>query len=454
MRKYLSNDFLGGDKIRIIIFVLIFISSFSVVNSYSIYNLKPGSYTDGIGVTNPTYAYDSDTSTAATYATVDQNANSIDYHTISIGGHTDAEKIYELNLSITIESTGLSDDLWSIQYTNDSGTNWYILRSESSQNLAKQTLTYNLSENWTWTKIQNDLQVRFTERKVAGKDPSTISIYDINLSVGSNGVPVLNSVQLDDVDTSDSGAYIDPTPGSFTNITCSAIGEDADGENDILGANATFYLNSVGSNSADDYNNHYTNSSCSIDKTYGTANQVFINCSSRIIYYSTPGFWQCNITIHDDMSNVSSTDASMAELRKMLAIDVTPLSLDFGNLKQGENTTTNYQLVKIKNVGNIDLDLNIEPYGTVEDDGYSMVCTSGNISDSFLRYDALATFTNYDDFTPAVSGTGTDITNFNLPKQTSGTLPTEKEVRFGLGIPYGVSGICSGNIIMTALEDK
>ena len=272
-----------------------------------------------------------------------------------------------------------------------------------------------------------------------------------------NTAPTINSVNLDDSDTSDSGAYIDLVPNETTTITCTAIVNDPDGDSDLSSgsANATFYNVSNGVSGAADNSFRYKNTSCNIDTTYGGDGDANITCTADVYWYATNGTWQCSVTVVDGGSNEVTDTSNSPVLRELYALDIDSSSaLDFGSLAIGSDTGTTDSAVTVYNIGNTVIDLILEPYASSEDDGNSMSCTGGALADSDLKY-SLSSGVAYSSKTSLVSGASpVEDTSFDLARQTSGTTPSSsKDVYFGFGIQSsetGRSGTCTGTLMFTA----
>ena len=274
-----------------------------------------------------------------------------------------------------------------------------------------------------------------------------------------NSAPTFDSTpEFDDSDTSDSGAYIDLTPNETSMVRCIAYVSDADGDSDVVSANATFYNVSNGADGAADYSFRYKNSSCTINTDYGSSTQLNITCTAYIYWYADNGTWECKVTVEDNGNNVVSATSNQPTLRELYALDIDSSSaLDFGTLAIGQDTGTTDQTVTVYNIGNMAIDLILEPYGSSENDGYSMACTGGNLDDSDIKY-SLSSGVDYDSKTELTSGAGTTVSNFDLDRQTSGTAPSSsRKVHFGFGIQSsetGRSGSCSGKLMFTALVNS
>ena len=123
---------------------------------------------------------------------------------------------------------------------------------------------------------------------------------------------------------------IDLIAGSNLTVYCNASVNDTNLVTDIRVVNGTFYQQSVGANAADDNNDHYSNSSCI--NVSSSKFQSNYSCSFNVAYYANNGTWFCNISAFDDV-NATDFDNINTSINELLAIDVSPLIIDYGRLQ-------------------------------------------------------------------------------------------------------------------------
>ena len=247
-------------------------------------------------------------------------------------------------------------------------------------------------------------------------------------------------------------SVIDLNPGNQTTVTCNATISDNDNVSDIKAVNATFYHISVGVNSANDNNNHYTNNSCLALKNATFESNY--TCGFSIQYYANNGTWRCNITSVDmDDRSVFGNVSSL--INELMAIDVSPLIIDYGALKV--TNTSNDTSVTIRNFGNIPINISLRGFAPDEERGYlnlSMICENGrNISNSNQKFSTL----NGTDFTGMIPmNNETQLINFTLQQRTNDiTFGNDTNSTFWkIQIPAATLGFCNGTIIFGAISIK
>ena len=272
---------------------------------------------------------------------------------------------------------------------------------------------------------------------------TTLEIYD---------QPTMSGVLIEDSDTSVANE-IDPVPADLVEVNCTGTAEDLDGEADIDSAWGYAYLQSEGYGAADDNVNHYTDSSCDIDKTTGDGNQATITCSFNISFYAVNGTWECNITVNDTV-NLQGSGTDTTAMKELLALDVEDGEIDFGSLAIGDDTGTTDFTKAINNSGNVNMTIDLNPWGAAFNDGTSMNCTTGTLDDTDLRVATSATqaYAGRTQLT-ADAGTGTSVPSFYIAPQTSGVNPSQGTLYFGMGIgaTETPTGYCTGNLMFTAI---
>ncbi|MGV8152526.1 MAG: hypothetical protein ACP5OG_05585 [Candidatus Nanoarchaeia archaeon] len=210
--------------------------------------------------------------------------------------------------------------------------------------------------------------------------------YDLMQNITLNSPPNFSYISVDD-DIFEPNYEIDLFAGTTRNITCSSIVYDLDGEDSIINISSEFFNvidSGFGRNDAN--NNHYTNNSCFIEKSYGNFNEINVTCSFNIWYYSTPGSWNCTIRAEDNVS-ISTNKSGNTTLNTLLAIEVLS-PINFG--KFNPESISNESVVNITNFGNVKINLSLYSYAIYEGDNLSMNCSSiekkVNISSFNLGY--------------------------------------------------------------------
>jgi hypothetical protein len=276
-----------------------------------------------------------------------------------------------------------------------------------------------------------------------------------NLTITHSKPDVLNVTIYEALNMSNKNITI--TAGSTKKIYCNATVRSWEGFNDITLVNATLYHVSTSShNASDDYNNHYTNSSCILNSslTAGAPFTGWFVCSFDVLYYSNNGTWNCNATVSNSYTSINSnftgSGYNTTVFYPVYALNVTD-GIDYGALAMSQNSADIY--ANLTNLGNMDINVSVEGYGARKNDGLAMNCTTnGNITVGNERFSVLSS-QSFDLKTPLVSTSGgVDIPNLTISKQTiDGVLKINATYWQILVDPLNnPAGNCTGNIIFTA----
>jgi hypothetical protein len=274
----------------------------------------------------------------------------------------------------------------------------------------------------------------------------------------SNTEPTLYKVKIEH--PLDSLGNIDLEAGNATTIICNGSFSDVNGYSDIEWVNATLYDVSAASNSPDNNNTHYTNSSClqggiTCQQNPEISSNGSCTCQFAVQYYANPAIWACNMTIVDNSSITSSQNAS-TKLNEIIGINIETATINFGNISVTQ--VSNLIRENITNVGNVPMNITVRGYGGQDEDtgqNLSMICdpsiSLANITFGKMRYSVVSS-------TPYVNMT--NITNqsirvnFTLPKRmtSSGYGNSSNATYWRLEVPLGAAGICNGTIIFGGLS--
>jgi len=285
----------------------------------------------------------------------------------------------------------------------------------------------------------------------------------INLVIGadistsaevSNQLPVASSVELNGV------SDITLTANLTTLVPATGVITDTNGCDDISSVTATLFRSDLagGSGAADNGRTHFSTTCASQgDCAGGGDNTETFDCEFNITWYADPTDlgsdhedtdWTFNMTPQDSEGGVS--DSTQQEILTLTSLSVQTGSLAFGLIALGDNTVDVNQNTTLANHGNEALDIIIKGYGSVEGDGYSMVCTSGNVDVSMIEHDT----------TGFTWGSGVQLTDIDdqvdldLDRGSDASPRPVKSIYYGLGFPAtGISGTCSGTIVLTAESD-
>ena len=262
-----------------------------------------------------------------------------------------------------------------------------------------------------------------------------------NFTLFSNRAPVVSNLDAEDP--------IDLNAGSAKIVYCNFTVTDNDNVSDIKSVNSILYHSSVQPDSSDDNNSHYTNNSCMITGS-SEFNQNY-SCSFSMLYYSNLGTWSCNATAYDN-SNASGSSKIDTNVNELIALDVSPLLIDYGDMQVGNTSQEDVNLT-ITNFGNRGINITLEGYAIAEEDGLAMDCLRGNISVGYEKYSVnfQESYINMINLTT----TAQQISNFTLPQRTNDTFYKEdrSNTYWKIMIPYGVKGQCNGSIKLIAIPN-
>ncbi|MEM4605471.1 MAG: hypothetical protein QW103_00320 [Candidatus Pacearchaeota archaeon] len=264
--------------------------------------------------------------------------------------------------------------------------------------------------------------------------------------------------------------YVDLIPNSTKEVNCIAIVRDWNGEDDIVGVNATFFdVSQSSENGPSNKNNHYKNSSCVISKNFGSYNSYsddefsfLANCSFYLEYYANPGLWQCFVTARDSYSWLDNGryNVTVTELLSLGLPDI----IDYG--KVNATYVSDEAKVNVTNYGNVMVNLTLGGYAQTIGDGFAMNCSlppSGtgkipiyyekyNLSESTLGPLTLSEFETFYVNLTSPNINQIVIKEFNLQKRTDENENNAiKPTFWRIYVPKGVAGNCTGNVVFGAV---
>ncbi len=270
----------------------------------------------------------------------------------------------------------------------------------------------------------------------------------------ANSVPVASSAMLN------SAVDITLTANETTAVEGIVTISDDNGCSDINNVTATLFRTNVtgGTDAPDDNRSHYSTVCTSSGDCIGGADTTeSFSCDFDMLWYSDPTDggsiyqntdWTFNATPTDGYGGES--DTAQQEVLTLTSIAVLTDSIAFGEIALGADTGAVNQNTTLANHGNENLDVWIKGYGSIDGDGHCMLCTTGNVSVDMLEFDS----------SPFVYGAGQDLGNLDeeldldLDRGNDTTPRPEKLIYYGLAFPAGgISGSCSGTIVITAQSD-
>lgn len=261
------------------------------------------------------------------------------------------------------------------------------------------------------------------------------TVYNITIQ---NLAPTIDFLYLDD--------EIDLLIGGNLTVLCNATVSDYNTVSDISLVNGTLFMESVGHNADDDKNYHYTNSSCvNISSDRFTANY---SCGFKVAYYANNGTWQCNVTVVD-LSDSSDYSNKTTLVNELLAFDVVPSIIDYGNLQSSNISLTDVNIT-VMNLGNVGFNISVSAFAPNQSMGYlnlSMTCPTGNISNAYQRY-SVKNGSTFNHMT-RMNNESQMINNITLYQRTNdlGYGNDTNMTYWKLEIPPLIKGACNGSLM-------
>ena len=283
--------------------------------------------------------------------------------------------------------------------------------------------------------------------------------FDIMPNLTLNSPPVPLNITLDDSFSIPSGE-IDLTPATTTDVFCSGVIYEYDGDSSLINVSARFFDNSTSFyEDIDDKNYHYANDTCELNISYGNSNESFFNCTFSVEYYANSGNWTCEVKAYDNLS-ISGRGGNATKINPLLAISV-PSTLDYGTVNATEVSLE--QIANVTNMGNVMMNLSLSGYAVSEGDGLAMNCTLGsikNISIDYEKYNLTAsnpgelTLSEFEvNYTNLTSNSVTEKFNLDYRRNdTSAYIDDTNATYWRIYVPVGVAGTCTGNIVFGAVQ--
>jgi hypothetical protein len=286
----------------------------------------------------------------------------------------------------------------------------------------------------------------------ASKFVNDTAIAILNIT---NFVPRVVNVVVDD-STPSPANEIDLVSASFRTVWCNGTVIDNNGKDDIMAVNATLFFVANRSSSRDDMNEHYSNRSCTIVRSF-MYNRSY-SCSFRMQFFANNGTWLCNMSAWDmPMKGSSAYNSSVDSVRvnPIYALSVPPV-INFGELALNQTSALD-KIENVTNTGNMNIDLALHGYGgtNIMENNLSMICSLGNITVRNERF-SLASGVAFDSMTN-LSGQfalPNVVNNFNLAQRKSETLNSTRNTYWKIRVPqFGVKGMCNGTIVFSSRID-
>lgn len=265
------------------------------------------------------------------------------------------------------------------------------------------------------------------------------------------GEDVTSTVTVGAAAPSMGNVYVTPSAvdlsscGTVT-VWCNATITDANGYNDIVGANATIWdITTANEGDSDNSSDHYTNTSCDLNS--GSGNTVQANCSFTVQYYANNNTndWNCKVYANDTDGS-SDNNYTNFTVNSLIALEAEN-TIDFQTLSPGATSTADVNNT-VTNCGNIGIDLNLSGTNLTNNSA-----TVTNISVSNMKYNVTYYDQDYTDNMTSLSTTAANIAYFNLAKRANGAMTSK--TYWKIGIPGSIENlIYTGTITFTAVADS
>ena len=293
---------------------------------------------------------------------------------------------------------------------------------------------------------------------VVGSPNATVQTF---LTVGESFPEILN-ITIDDFNSS-----ITLNANSTKTVTCTARIVDYNEDTSLDTLAGVLYDTSVSDSNPDpttpdDNNDHYTNSSCEFNLSFGTWHgyvddgyHALGTCNFDVLYYANPGNWHFFLTVTDNAS-LSDTQQDDITMNQLLAVGL-PDSINYGIVNA--TYVSDEQIANVSNSGNVQLNLSLSGYAQTPGDGYAMNCSLGRYGFIDLEYEkynltdttpgsvSLSSFENlYLNLTDAPV-----VKRFELSSRTDDAIDDAiKGSYWRIYVPQGAAGSCQGNIVFGA----
>jgi hypothetical protein len=354
------------------------------------------------------------------------------------------------SVNVTIEQYRTSSRPNGFQFYIVKGSNVTLVTGAGCSGTppdADATSTCNFAGYITNSSEANNLVVRVNYTRT-GSGPGDVEVDHVNVTYAWVGDPI--GCFVFGGSPTPPAVIITETPGTVvlnagtrTAISCTATVTDANGADDITGANATFYLPPTVGGDADDNLTHYTNTSC--EQTGSTGNAKTFVCSASLLFYAQNGTWDCEVT-GTSIDGISSSVAQFS-VDPLYAINLSTAMIDFGDLQTGQ--VSDNVSVQLANLGNQPINISVYGYGGSQGDGNAFTCIDlSNITIDAIRFstsivDDYAIKTN-------LSGNPQQL-NMQIASQIS-PITAMQESYWQTRVPsiFSGTGICTGVIIYQA----
>jgi hypothetical protein len=275
------------------------------------------------------------------------------------------------------------------------------------------------------------------------------------LNVGNVPPEILN-ISINDYQS------INLIPNSTRQVQCIAYMIDYNNDSDFQSVNARFFNSTYGTD--DDNNDHYTNSSCDINRTFGTWKgysdnnyTAIANCTFNVWYYANPNGWNCTVWVNDT-TGLNSSLSNTININELLAVSL-PDSIDYGTVNVTYVSLERH--ANVSNAGNVFINLSLDGYAVNRYDNLSMNCSLGQIKNISIMYEkfnltqantGIVSLTQFELFYKNLTSKPS-IQEFNLRSRIQDSYDDAVNASYWrIYVPIGVGGTCAGNIVFGATK--
>lgn len=165
-----------------------------------------------------------------------------------------------------------------------------------------------------------------------------------------------------------------------------------------------------------------------------------VGCEFTLAHYTESGDLECTITAIDHVDQEGS-NSTQEEVLELLAFGYSDEVIDFGALAWEESAEESRDL---RNLGNTEFNINVDSDAGEGNDG-AMSCELGHIDfEDMETGDESGDLNTLDSENPVEVLLNAEVGNEDTPEP-------EVDVYFGVTVPEGVEGTCSGSLLLEIL---
>jgi hypothetical protein len=329
----------------------------------------------------------------------------------------------------------------SVNRTTNNIVFQYIVVDNNS--ITNCSIYINSEYNDSTANPERDTTISFSKYLPNGNYTWQIMCKDIANNTAISGLYYLNvSYFVPSIVNISMEQNISLNPGTVKYTLCN-VSVFSSSSSDINQVSAVFKFSNNAIADPDDYNNHYTNSSCM--QTGADETTKNFTCGFYLQYYAVNGTWHCNATATTTLE-ISLENSTEGIIYPLYAVNVSDI-LNYGDVISGQYSSE--KTLQIINAGNMPINVSVRGYGgdnPVTGEGNAFSCAERNISIEHERYSLLSIPYNSK---LQLTSSDKDMA-FTLIKQTIFGAFISQDTFWGLYVPPGKKSQCSGTIVLTA----